>query len=344
MAADRRRASRPYGLMRQTCIYCKQDRDASAFNTEHVIPQAFGRFENNLTLHCVCKPCNSEFGETVDLALGRDSIEALLRFFHRVKPASEARELRQQRVTVTLDDDPEWTGCRLEVAEEDGEAVITLVPQVRFALRGGGWMFITEAVLADERKPLPEDVDLGQGVRLISNSHEMDARLIALLAKRGIPFQKEAVTGPPPSLRGLAPLQIRMEFRPVFLRSVAKIAFNYAAWVTGPTFVLDEAFDVTRAFIRYGTRLPYPVVTPRREPILADETPSERRAQGHLLTAGWAAERNALVGQVSLFNGPTYSVSLARGHKGLWRPVRSGHYFDLETRRISPLFAASRPR
>ena len=290
----------------------------------------------------MCKPCNREFGKTVDLALGRDSIEALLRFFHRVKPASEARELRQERLTVTLDDDPEWTGCRLEVAEEDGEAVMTLVPQVRFALRGGGWMFITEAVLADERKPLPEDVDLGQGVRLTSNSHEMDDRLIALLAKRGIPFQKGAGTGPPPSMRGLAPLQIRMEFRSVFLRSVAKIAFNYAAWVTGATFVLDEAFDVTRAFIRNGTPPPYTVVIPQAKPILADETPSERWAQGHLLTVNWAGEQDAVVGQVSLFNGPTYAISLARGQTGVWLPVRKGHYFDLETREISPLIAASK--
>ena len=329
-------------MPQQTCIYCKRARDASAFNTEHVIPQAFGLFENNLTLHCVCKECNREFGKTIDLALGRDSIEALLRFFYGVKPASEARELRQQRLTITLSDDPEWTGCRLEVAEENGEVFMTLVPQVRFALRGGGWVFITEDVLADETKPLPEVIDRNWDVRLISNSPDTDERLIGILAKRGIPFEKGSVSGPPPSMRGLAPLQLRMEFGPVFLRSVAKIAFNYAAWVTGPTFVLGEAFDITRAFIRYGAPPPYPVVFPRGEPILADETPSERRAQGHLLTVGWAAERDALVGQVSLFNGPTYWVSLARGHSRLWLPIRSGHYFDLETRRISPLFA--RPR
>jgi hypothetical protein len=83
------------------------------------------------------------------------------------------------------------------------------------------------------------------------------------------------------------------------------------------------------------------VVIPRGEPILADETPSARWADGHLLTVNWAAKRDAVVAQVSLFNGPTYSVSLARGHSGLWRPIRSGHYFDLETRRISALVAVS---
>src|SRR5207245_4542321 len=127
--------------------------------------EAFGLFEQNLTLWCVCSDCNAEFGRTIDRALGRDSIEALLRFFHSVKPASEAPDLRRQRLTVTLGDDADWAGCWLEVVEEDGEVVMSLVPQVRFALRGGGTMFITETVLADETKPLPEDIDPSRGVR-----------------------------------------------------------------------------------------------------------------------------------------------------------------------------------
>jgi hypothetical protein len=78
----------------------------------------------------------------------------------------------------------------------------------------------------------------------------MDERLIATLAKRGVPFKKEREGGPPPSMQGLAPVELRMRFDAIILRSVAKIAFNYAAWVAGATFVLGEAFDITRAFIR----------------------------------------------------------------------------------------------
>jgi hypothetical protein len=331
-------------MPQRTCIYCKQDRDVSAFNREHVIPEAFGSFEQNLTLlRCVCFDCNDEFGRTIDLALGRDSIEALLRFFHGVKSARQARELRHQRLTVTLGkDDPEWAGCRVEVSEEEGKAAITLVPQVRFTLRNGNSVFMTEAELVDETKPLPEDVVPGRGVRLISNSNEMDERLTAILAKRGIAFTKDREGGPPPSSQGRSPVELRMRFDAIILRSVAKIAFNYLTWVAGAAFVLGEAFDITRAFIRYGTQSPYPLVIPRSEPILADEAPSARWAQGHLLTVNWAGERDAVVGQVSLFNGPTYSVSLARGHRGLWVPLRTGHYFDLEARRISPLVVPRR--
>ncbi len=63
---------------------------------------------------------------------------------------------------------------------------------------------------------------------------------------------------------------------------------------------------------------------------------------GHLLTVNWAASGVDLVGQVSLFNSVTYAVSLASGYKGaVWRPVRSGLHFNLQTRTVEPLLAVS---
>jgi hypothetical protein len=46
------------------CIYCVTDKPASAFTkVEHVLPQAFGRFRDNLTLKdTVCDDCNEFFG------------------------------------------------------------------------------------------------------------------------------------------------------------------------------------------------------------------------------------------------------------------------------------------
>jgi hypothetical protein len=41
-----------------TCIYCCQVGPAP-FPKEHVVPQAFGHFHENLTLSCVCGACNS---------------------------------------------------------------------------------------------------------------------------------------------------------------------------------------------------------------------------------------------------------------------------------------------
>lgn len=61
-----------------TCIYCRNS-SATAFPREHVVPTAFGRFRNNLTLDCVCGACNDFFNKELELFLTRDSVEAILR-------------------------------------------------------------------------------------------------------------------------------------------------------------------------------------------------------------------------------------------------------------------------
>jgi hypothetical protein len=71
-------------------------------------------------------------------------------------------------------DDPEWIGCHVGVVEEDGQAAITLVPQVRFPTKVGGWVFVAVSDPADTSRPLPEDIDRSGDIRLISRSAEME--------------------------------------------------------------------------------------------------------------------------------------------------------------------------
>ena len=44
------------------CICCRQIK-TRRFSKEHVVPQAFGHFHDNLTLSCVCGACNSFFAQ-----------------------------------------------------------------------------------------------------------------------------------------------------------------------------------------------------------------------------------------------------------------------------------------
>lgn len=81
-------------MEKSTCIYCKKEKALDEFDTEHVIQQSLGKFENNLTLHCVCKECNQFFGDSIDLIFGRDSIEALLRYHHRIKSIEDISDLK----------------------------------------------------------------------------------------------------------------------------------------------------------------------------------------------------------------------------------------------------------
>jgi protein-arginine kinase activator protein McsA len=69
------------------CIYCLENKNESSFqHTEHVIPRAFGTFEQNLTLNrIVCDDCNQYFGDNIELYLGRDSLEGISRYHYGIR-------------------------------------------------------------------------------------------------------------------------------------------------------------------------------------------------------------------------------------------------------------------
>src|SRR4051812_37658358 len=67
------------------CLYCDETKPLAAFNREHVLPEAFGKYEDNLVLHHrVCADCNTHLGRELDLPLARDSKEGLDRFEHNL--------------------------------------------------------------------------------------------------------------------------------------------------------------------------------------------------------------------------------------------------------------------
>jgi hypothetical protein len=211
------------------------------------MPRAFGRFTNSPTLDCVCDECNGAFGETIEREMGRDSLEALMRLVHKTKPASEVHELGSKRVTTTLDhEDPAWKGCHMEWKHEGGEVVVTLVPQVGFQRRdGAGWIYVTEKDLQDTAKPLPPEADEPKkGMRLVAPSREIDERLVAVLAGRGIAFKMIREDGGHlSSAGGVAQVSIRGSIDDTSYRCVGKIAFNYLTWRMGSDFARLETFN-----------------------------------------------------------------------------------------------------
>lgn len=324
------------------CIYCLEDRPHGAFiKAEHVIPQSMGVFENNLTLHdIVCDDCNQYLGDTIELVLGRGSYEALLRVRYGVQPSTKLRKLQHTRVRLTLPRDDEWHGLVIELVPEGTGHAFVPVPQV--GLRTSDeepYSFVVEEDLQRESSALPPGPYSERGILIVSNSAEVQARLIALLENRGIHF-KERDDGPvpgQPSELALTEITVRMDR--TLMRCAAKIAFNYLAHREGRDFVLQQSFDTVRDFIRHGAGTTYPLVVADDQPILADDFIDRRQTNGHLLTISWAADGRSIVGQVSLFNHTRYCVSLARRYSGIWRPLRHGHHFSIETRKVSPLFS-----
>lgn len=295
-------------------------------------------------LACVCRGCNSYFGNNLELFLGRDSIHAFHRLKHGVKSLAEGlAELGRERLSFTVDAPGDWQGFRLEIHEEDGELVFGPIPQAALAKRSGtGWAFLTEAELADRRRPLPAEADPSAGIRLYVPSADVQQRLVALLAARGVAFREQRQLSAPPSEDGFVQVATTFRIDPIVRRAVAKIAFNYLAWAVGPGFALGPDFEPIRAYIRHGIMPTYEPVQPSNDPVLADDTATRRQTVGHLVTVGWVGGARHLLAQVALFNDIKYEVLLARNFTGLWREIRSGHHFDPTQRKVTRLVGVSR--
>ena len=324
----------------QRCIYCSEEKDASAFNRDHVLPDAFGAFTDNLPrLHCVCRACNQYFGDHVEIIFHRGSIEAIHRILTGLKPPHEADKLRRDRLSFTVAVPGDWHGVRLEFQVEEDSLVVLPVPQVGFLPKGqSGWIYMTDSELADPSKHLPDDVDK---IKLFAPSDAVLDHLMALLGERGLPFHKQGELSPPPAEGRSVLVDHHFPMDLITRRSVTKIAFNYLACIAGPTFALRADFDVIRAFIRQGILSDYSIMQVNYQPILFDDLPTQRQTNGHLLTLDWPGSQDHIVARVSLYNLLTYTVLLTRHCSALWQPLRQGHHFDVSARRVAPLFHSS---
>jgi hypothetical protein len=296
--------------MTMRCIYCLRDLSDSDFSTEHVLQQSLGKFRNNLTLpDLVCADCNNYFGRTIDLMLGRGSMEAVLRLNYGVQPPEKVRHLRRNRVRFTWNTDGDWAGLILERVVESGRLVVRPIPQVGFAkTTGTGLMYVSEEILADNSLPLPDRIDPQRPPFIVANSEETRGRLVHLLETRGITFKPgREILWP---AKGAQTLSVKVEGRidTSILRCVAKIAFNYLAWIAGRDLLIEPAFCPTRRFIRYEENPGYPVVVVDEQPILIEDLPRKRQTIGHLVTVDWTIDQRSIFSQVSLFNHARYRI------------------------------------
>jgi hypothetical protein len=125
------------------CIYCKEARRPEEFNKEHVVPESFGHFENNLTLiHMVCNECNAYFSGEFELFLARDSLDGMMRYRYGLSKYSGEKKIRLRRLRMRIVDHGEWQGALLQFCPpaNPNEAVpdVILVPQIAFPKKSSG--------------------------------------------------------------------------------------------------------------------------------------------------------------------------------------------------------------
>ncbi len=319
------------------CIYCLQAMPKRMFTKEHVIPQAFGTFENNLTLvNCVCSDCNQFFGASLEQIAAEGSHEALLRLVHGIKPAESAKSLRKDRLHFSLSGG-KWNGLAVWPQGDGDKPFAPTVPQVGFAKKDGSdWIYFTESELADLSEPLPQEIDTKQ-ISLLYDLEGTKEQVIQTLLKLGIKY-REYESGPLPQdeVRE-SKVKVKTQIDTVILRCMAKIAFNYLAKTAGDDFVRKRDFNSIRSYIRYGTAPNYDFLRISSPSMVAYDTLVYSQTNGHLVTVNWSPDDRDIVSKVSPFNHRTYIFRLAMSFSGLWRPIKSGHHFNIERRTVETI-------
>jgi hypothetical protein len=312
------------------CIYCREKQPALAYaKAEHVIPQSFGKFRNNLTLrHLVCDACNQFFGDNLELALARDTLEGQSRADIGVKKAADFKSPGQQsRIRIKIAEG-DFKGAYVfrDYSDTDGKVTLQLVPQIGFRQRElGEYKYFPLDELLDKKQLEELGLDLQYPKIIWAVGLDVE-ELSKRLADKDISFRHD---GDVVSMNESESLlcEVQGTIDPIIRRATAKIAFNYLAYWMGGDFVRHSSFDQTRKFVRHGQLAPYPLVKVGQQPILADE--GVRRRVGHLVTIAWAADGMSIVAQVSLLNLFTYSICLARNYEGERREITRGHFFNV---------------
>ncbi len=308
------------------------------------MPRAFGSFRDAPTLGCVCDDCNLAMGKEVELHLARGTGEGLRRYLLGQRNPEEIENLRRGSLQLTLTSGF-WQGLRVDIAYDEnlGELVIVPLAQVGFRRRDGdGYAYMLLEELTEEIRRR-EDLDFDARVLLFANDPARE-KALALLEGLGIHVRLSDEPLPDPAgNEDTVEVEITTKIDERLRRAIAKIAFNYLTFLTEPGFVLQTSFDQIRKYIRYGVDPGFRLVRASDEPVLSDDTRSDRQTNAHLVKLNWDATGIHLLGWISLFNSVTFSVVLSRIHQGVYRPdIVRGHAFDWTTGEVSELARISR--
>ena len=323
------------------CVYCIEDKPLSAFTkAEHVMPQSFGLFTNNLTLvNTVCDDCNQYFGNNLEIVMARDTFEGASRFEFELKTLKKFKSLgKRSRMTIKIaEGECKGAYAYKEYSKEQDNIVIKPVPQIGFLKNEPAeyeYFLLDQIPYKSYLENNGFDLKHPRCIRVFGIDVDT-ARQI--LSEKEIKFEYQGKTGLSENHKEDLLCEIECLIDSTIFRTVAKIAFNYLAYWEGSDFLLHQSFDQSRNFIRYGKQAEYPLVRVDNNPILGDEQVEGWRRLGHIVTVNWAADGMSIVSQISLLNWASYKISLARNFSGEQKNIRSGHFFNVNSRKILDL-------
>ena len=314
------------------CIYCPTT-SQKRFRREHVMPESFGKFRSNLTIFCVCDTCNSFFGDTIERTLSRDTIFGLLRIQHGLKPVNKVHQIGR-KITTTVTGDKTLEGVPLRFEDLDGRLSAMHENVVGFEHPDGhvDWHRYEDLTqeIASRYRPFYR-------TRILAGDDDLPA-IMERLKAIGVPMERPETFELPAGDVGTVSTGY---FGDDELRVIAKIAFNYAAYVLPTALLLGSEFNTVRRWIRYGELPGRVVVAPSDGPRMRPGSELRGGTHRHLLTISWA-DSQTLVVHIRMFNRIGFAVELCSRFEGVWFPVASGHHFDLRTRSVAKLRAFPR--
>lgn len=321
------------------CIYCLEDKPDSCFEkSEHVLPQSFGKFKNNLTLNkIVCDACNKYFGDNLEITLGRDTFEGMKRFDHNVKKPEEFKSLgKKSRLNIKVNEGLfKGAFAYREYSEQEGSIIIKPIPQVGFKKFDiPDYMYFPLDKIPD-KEYLEKEFDLKSPKSIVALGCNVELAQ-ENLAQKGIAFNPDDVGYPSEGYTDWE-CEVTGQIDRIIFRAIAKIAFNYFAYWADPELVFDSPFHPIRRYIRYGEKTSFPSVVIVEKAILGDEPVEGKRRLGHIITLGLSNNKQSIVSQVSLFNWMTYSVLLAKDYQGKRFDLQKGHFFNIADNEIYEL-------
>jgi hypothetical protein len=220
---------------------------------------------------------------------------------------------------------------------------IVYVPQVAIKNQNETeWRWYT---LEELNSDVLETIEPGAGLRLFVTSPEEEGKIRSRLRELGLgPTQQVSRDTLLPRKDFIARVTCDFDFN--MSRCVAKIAFNYLAYVLGEnaTLLFRHEFDAVRNYVRFGSASEQPIVYFSKKPNFEHES-GTTFVDGHIVAVGWDTTNENIDCYLNLFNAMNYRVVLCSRYGGLWFALQSAHSFDFETGKVMriPLSLLTKP-
>ena len=325
------------------CIYCLKEKNTNEFRKkEHVIPQMFGRFKSNLVLrNFVCDNCNQYFGDNLELALGRDTIEGVIM---RAKLGMINKiPKKYERLKFKITSGEHKGKIAKLITSKNGELQVKMELQVGIFNKDKQEYNYFEPKNIPESSQLKERCYIGAKIDLITNTDNEEKYLINIYKEKGLGIKLNNKVDSKNNIEKTEKVNVlgTVKIDPIIYRAISKITFNYLAYNTDKEFVLKKGFDGIRNFIRYGKGKVEDYFEVNIPPILYDDKiirkliKGKKATNGHLIILESRGKK--IISKISIFNLNTYLVKLCSEYEGIIRLINHGHCFDISSKKVNRL-------